>query len=263
MLRNASANHGRVRIIFVTILMFIWSVGVAQNDKAETRELTARMIDIASGSFLMGAKDARVAEEPVHWVFVPRFKMAETEVTQQQWQAVMGTNPAEFNGCPNCPVEQVSWDDVQTYLQKLNDMTGRQYRLPSEAEWEYACRSGGKNERYCGGNKRDNLAWYLINSGKKTHEVKKKQPNGLGLYDMSGNVFEWTEDCWNPDYDNAPSNGSAWLSGNCKERVLRGGSWNTFSTPGYIRSAYRFKHFTNSRKNVFGFRLAHDYATAK
>ena len=100
----------------------------------------------------------------------------------------------------------------------------------------------------------------MTNSDKKTHEVKQKNPNGFGLYDMSGNVFEWTQDCWNANYDEAPNNGSAWLSGNCNERVLRGGSWNTFRHPGYMRSAYRFKHFAGSRHfHVFGFRLVHDY----
>jgi len=246
-------------IVFITFVFFS-SVLLAQNHMTETQLLTASMIVIPAGSFLMGSNDARVAEEPVHLVNIRAFKMAETEVTQQQWQAVMETNPAKFKNCDNCPVEQVSWDDIQTYLIKLNNKTGKQYRLPTEAEWEYACRSGGKDEKYCGGNKREDLGWYLRNSNKKTHEVKQKKPNGLGLYDMSGNVFEWTQDCWNANYNEAPNNGSAWLSGNCKERILRGGSWNTFTNPNYMRSAYRFRSFAGNRHiHVFGFRLAHDY----
>ena len=258
MSRKEPKNFRIVRLIIPIMFVFYSSAASAQDNMTDIQQLTATMIAIPAGSFQMGSNDARVAEEPVHRVNISAFKMAETEVTQQQWQAVMGTNPAKFNNCNNCPVEQVSWHDIQVYLKKLNNKTGKQYRLPTEAEWEYACRSGGKDERYCGGSKRDNLGWYLKNSGKTPHEVKQKDPNGLGLYDMSGNVFEWTQDCWNANYDDAPTNGSAWLSGNCKERVLRGGSWNTFSAPGYMRSAYRFKHFTGSRFNVFGLRLVHD-----
>jgi formylglycine-generating enzyme required for sulfatase activity len=254
-------NYRNVRLIVSITFIFFSSATSGKNIMAETQQLTASMIAVPAGSFKMGSNDARVAEEPVHLVNIRAFEMAETEVTQQQWQAVMGANPAKFKGCDNCPVEQVSWDDVQTYLKKLNIRTGKQYRLPTEAEWEYACRSGGKNERYCGGNKRDKFSWDLRNSDKKPHEVKQRDPNGLGLYDMSGNVFEWTQDCWNANYEGAPTNGSAWLSGNCKERVLRGGSWNSFSTPGYMRSVYRFKHFTGSRFKVFGFRLVHDSST--
>ncbi|TNF99813.1 MAG: formylglycine-generating enzyme family protein, partial [Gammaproteobacteria bacterium] len=195
------ANSRIVKLIIPVTLFFCSSASPAQNNLTGTQQLTARMIAIPAGSFLMGSNDARVAEEPVHRVHVSAFKMAETEVTQQQWQIIMGTNPAKYKNCDNCPVEQVSWNDIQLYLKKLNNKTGKQYRLPTEAEWEYACRSGGKNERYCGGNKRDNLGWHLNNSDKTPHQVKQKDPNGLGLYDMSGNVFEWTQDCWNSNYD--------------------------------------------------------------
>lgn len=243
--------------VFISFALFLGTF-TANNHAANTSLLTAKMIAIPAGSYQMGSRDARPAEEPVHLVRISAFNMGETEVTQRQWRAVMGTNPSKFKNCDNCPVEQVSWNDIQVYLKKLNSMTGKQYRLPTEAEWEYACRNGGKNENYCGGNKRNELGWYLNNSGKRTHEVKQKAPNGLGLYDMSGNVFEWIQDCWNANYNGAPVNGSAWTSGDCKQRVLRGGSWNTFSAPGYMRSVYRFKHFPASRYYVFGFRLAHD-----
>ncbi len=225
---------------------------------ATQEQLTPKMIEVPAGGFLMGSDDARPAETPVHRVNIKAFYMSETEITQAQWMAVMENNPSDFKGCMDCPVEQVSWHDVQEYIKKLNTMTGKNYRLPSEAEWEYACRSGGKNEPFCGGRKRYDVGWYLNNSGRKVRKVKQKAPNGLGLYDMSGNIFEWVQDCWNPNYEGAPNDGSAWLSRKCNERVLRGGSWNTFSTPGYMRSVVRFKQFSDKRHNVFGFRLVHD-----
>jgi formylglycine-generating enzyme required for sulfatase activity len=244
--------------VFITF-MTTSSLLLAQSSTAEMALLTATMVDMPQGSFLMGSDDARKAERPVHRVSIQAFKMAETEVTQQQWQAVMGNNPSRFKDCKDCPVEQVSWDDIQLYLKKLNSLTGKQYRLPTEAEWEYACRSGGKDERYCGGKKREPQGWYLRNSDKRTHAVKQKEPNGLGLYDMSGNVFEWTQDCWNPNYYGAPTDGSAWISGDCRVRVLRGGSWNTFPSPGYMRSVYRFRSLANRQNiHVFGFRVTLD-----
>jgi formylglycine-generating enzyme required for sulfatase activity len=166
------------------------------------------------------------------------FYLAKTEVTQAQWRAVMGNSPSNFSGCDKCPVEQVSWDDVQLYLQKLNAKTGKQYRLPMEAEWEFACYGGNKTE-YCGGNDAGSVAWYERNSGNKTHPVGQKQANGYGLYDMSGNVWEWQSDC----YD-----------GNCGRRVLRGGSW--YVNANYLRAAYRISSAPVLRSFNFGFRVA-------
>jgi formylglycine-generating enzyme len=127
----------------------------------------------------------------------PDHSFGKYEVTQAQWEAVMGNNPAYFKQCgESCPVESVSWNDVQEFIKKLNQQTGKTYRLPTEAEWEYAARSGGKSEKYSGGNNVDSVAWYNGNSGKQTHPVGRKQPNGLGIYDMSGNVWEWVEDIY-------------------------------------------------------------------
>ena len=218
--------------------------------------LAGKMIAIPAGSFQMGSNDGRDNEKPVHRVSLKAFKLGQHEVTQQQWQAVMGNNPSKFSGCDDCPVEKVSWNDIQGFLKKLKQQTGQTFRLPSEAEWEYACRSGGKNQKYCGGNNESTLAWYDGNSSKKTHPVKQKQANGLGLYDMSGNVWEWTQDCWNGSYSGAPANGDAWQSGDCAKRVLRGGAW--ILKPSTLRSASRNWTTAALRSYDLGFRLAQD-----
>ncbi|MFM8331644.1 MAG: formylglycine-generating enzyme family protein [Candidatus Methylumidiphilus sp.] len=165
------------------------------------------------------------------------------EVTQAQWRAVMGINPSEFTACgDHCPVESVSWDDVQVFIGKLNQWphTGKPYRLPTEKEWEAACRAGGQHE-YCGSNDVEAVAWYDSNSGKSTHPVGQKTPNAWGLYDMSGNVEEWTQDCWD---------------GDCGRRAVRGGSWG--GIPGSVRPAYRAVGGPTLRYSRLGFRLAQD-----
>ena len=166
---------------------------------------------------------------------------------------MMGSNPSHFSSCgDDCPVEQVSWDDAQAYVKWLSNKTGKQYRLPSEAEWEYACRAGGQ-QKYCGSDSLDSVAWYDGNSGNSTHPVGRKQPNAFGLYDMSGNVWEWVEDSSQDDYNGAPTNGSVWLGDGAK-RVFRGGSWNI--TPQYARAAKRSRDKPAIRDNSLGFRVA-------
>jgi formylglycine-generating enzyme required for sulfatase activity len=165
--------------------------------------------------------------------------MGQAEVTQGQWQAVMGSNPSHFQQCgSDCPVEKVSWDDAQVFIQKLKAKTGKTYRLPTEQEWEYAC-LGGQPAEYCGSNNVDAVAWYESNSGSSTHRARTKQANAFGLYDMSGNVWEWTDSCW---------------EGNCGQRVVRGGSWNSTATN--PRADNRFRYSTSFRSYVIGFRLA-------
>ena len=181
------------------------------------------MVVIPAGSFEMGGTDSD--EQPVHRVTLRSFAMGKTEVTQGQWRAVMGSNPSYFSNCgDNCPVEQVSWEDAKQFVGRLTTKTGKTYRLPSEAEWEYACRAGGRQE-FCGSNRVDDVGWHDGNSGRRTNSVGGKQANAWGLHDMSGNVWEWTEDCWNGNYSNAPTDGSVWTSGTCSLRVVRGGSW--------------------------------------
>jgi len=220
-------------------------------------ELQNSMVTIPAGSFLMGSKNGDDdVSEPIHLVKLKSFKLGQYEVTQKEWYAIMGNNPSKFFGCDTCPVEGVSWDDIQDFLRKLNKQTVQHYRLPTEAEWEYACRSGGKNQEYCGGRNYNTVGWHGDNSFNKTQIVGRKEPNALGLYDMSGNVREWTQDCWNESYNGSPSNGKAWLKGDCSGRVLRGGSY----TDHYLdtTSWYRTGHREYARINYFGFRLAQD-----
>jgi len=210
------------------------------------------MVIIPSGEFKMGVK-------PGHSVQVNAFVLGKTEITQGQWRAVMGNNPSGFSSCgDDCPVELVSWNDAQAFIQKLNAKTGKQYRLPSEAEWEYACRAGGQHE-YCGSDSIDTVAWYDDNSGKgwfskgSTHPVSRKQPNAFGLYDMTGNVWEWVEDSYHDSYNGAPTDGSAW-QGDGAKRVLRGGSWSF--GPQFARAANRGGFEPAKRNYGIGFRVA-------
>lgn len=212
-------------------------------------------VDIPGGLFQMGSTGGDANEKPVHEVKIEPFRMGKFEVTQAEWVAVMGSNPSFNKGCDKCPVERVTWDDAQLYIRKLREYTGLQYRLPTEAEWEYACRSGGKSEHYCGGSAISSLSWYEENSKKKTSPIGKKNGNGLSLYDMSGNVSEWTQDCWNKSYSGAHNNGLPWISGDCSSRVFRGGSW--FSQPEDLRSTARSWTARNYRYGYgLGFRLA-------
>ncbi len=190
-------------------------------------------------------------------VCLDRFRIGKFEVTQGQWQKVMGSNPSHFSSCgDDCPVENVSWNMIQDYLQKLNSQSGTRYRLPTEAEWHYACTSGGKNEEYCGGSDVNAVAWYGKNSGSKTHKVGTKQPNGLGIYDMSGNVWEWVTDWYGGWFGSTYPTGSRNPTGadSGRSRVLRGGSWG--DNVGDTRAAYRGGNSPGYRHEFFGVRLA-------
>jgi len=215
------------------------------------------MVVVPGGNFQMGSNDSdsRDNEKVVHSVSVKSFAIGRYEVTQGQWRVVMGNNPSHFANCgDNCPIEQVSWNDIQSYIQKLNQKTGQQFRLPSEAEWEYACR-GGQQHKYCGSNDVGSVAWYGANSASTTHRVGQKAPNAFGLYDMSGNVWEWVEDWYHDSYNGAPSDGSAWVTGGeQKYRVLRGGSWGSLAW--FTRAAYRDDYSPGDRYSYYGFRLA-------
>ena len=228
-------------------------------------------VGVEGGRFQMGSTDGDRDEKPVHSVTVGSFYMKATEVTQKEWKEVMGTNPSRFKG-DNRPVENVNWFDAVKYCNALSKKEGRTpvyringssvtanwsadgYRLPTEAEWEYAAR-GGKNSRgykYSGSNSVGGVGWYNVNSGSKTHPVGQKQANELGLYDMSGNVWEWCWD-WYGDYSSGsqrdpsgPPSGSL--------RVTRGGSWDYVGRR--LRSAYRRGHSPGDSSGILGFRLA-------
>ena len=188
------------------------------------------MIAVKGGTFTMGATseqgdDAYSYEKPTHQVTLSDYCIGETEVTQELWQAVMGSNPSNFTGNLQRPVEKVSWNDCQEFIKKLNQLTGKTFRLPTEAEWEYAARGGSQSKgyKYAGSNTIGDVAWYTSNSSSTTHPVKQKQANELGLYDMSGNVWEWCQD-WYDSYSSTPQTNPAGPSSG-SNRVNRGGSW--------------------------------------
>lgn len=221
------------------------------------------MVFVEGGSFTMGCKSGRdsdcESDEKAHSVTLSDFSIGKYEVTQALWRAVMGTstslsNPSYFKNCDECPVENVSWDDIQKFLRKLSEITGKKFLLPTEAQWEYAARGGqqSKGYQYAGSNNLNSVAWYGDNSNSKTHPVGQKQPNELGLYDMSGNVWEWCSD-WYGDYPSSstrdpqgPSSGSG--------RVLRGGSWISFTL--ICRAAFRDNGFPSYRNYDDGLRVA-------
>ncbi len=216
------------------------------------------MVTIPGGSFQMGGaeSEAEANEKPVHSVNVKGFAISKFEVTQGQWKAVMGSNPSKFKDCgDNCPVENVSWNEAQDYIQKLTARSGQKYRLPTEAEWEYACR-GGQHHKHCGSEDANAVALYGENSGGKTQAVGQKAANGYGLHDMSGNVWEWVQDGWHSNYQGAPDDGSEWTTGaDTSRRVIRGDSYYYLSRGG-ARAAQRGGSSPYKRSGNFGFRIA-------
>jgi formylglycine-generating enzyme required for sulfatase activity len=220
------------------------------------------MVKIPAGSFLMGSpnNDGSYSdrEKPQHQVNLREFYLGKYPLTQEQYRAIMGNNPSEFRDNPKNPVEKVSWDDAQAFCQQLNQKTGKNYRLPSEAEWEYACRAGSQTRYYFGDDEKQlsEYAWYRENSNSKTHPVGQKKPNNWELHDMSGNVWEWCEDDWHQNHENAPKDGSSWndFSSQTNPKLLRGGSWHNDLRN--CRSANRGRGNVVSSYYDIGFRLA-------
>ena len=219
--------------------------------------ITIDMVKVEAGTFMMGAtsemQNSWNDEKPVHLVTLTNdYYMGKYEVTQALWQAVMGSNPSFFKG-DNLPVENLSWNDSQKFIGKLNSMTGRKFRLPTEAEWEYAARGGKKSRgyQYSGSSNISDVAWYYGNSGGKTHPVGTKQSNELGLYDMTGNVLEWCQDLYGSYVSSSQTNPSGANSGS--DRVYRGGSWCFFARN--CRSSCRSNFAPDFRGNSQGLRL--------
>ncbi len=252
------------------------------SDNMILKRLAANMVPVAGGTFTMGCtaeqgRDCWDNEKPAHSVTLSSFKIGKYEVTQEEWTEVMGSNPSYHSNCPKCPVEQVSWNDVQSFLKKLNARTGGKYRLPTEAEWEYAARGGksggyrysGSNSvdsvppkeemsaiglyKYSGSNSADKVAWY---DGSGSQNVGQKGANELGLYDMSGNVWEWCSDWYGDEYySNSPSSNPSGPSSGTY-RMLRGGSWHDlYWGAGTCRVSSRNLHAPEDRNSSSGFRL--------
>jgi len=226
----------------LALLFLVICSNVIADDESDT--------DVSRSDMIKNIFNNVLIEHSLEMKKIPgrNFEIGEFEISQKQWKAVMGNNPSKFSSCgENCPVENISADDVQAFINKLNkdtnaynedeDMSSGVYRLPTEEEWKYACYGGSQTE-YCGSNNLDAVGWYDGNSNMQTHPAGQKQANGYGLYDMTGNVWEWTNDCW---------------KGDCAKRVIRGGSW--FDLPQRARSADSGGIDATRRSGSIGFRL--------
>ncbi|QXE91380.1 formylglycine-generating enzyme family protein [Geomonas subterranea] len=246
------------------IVAAVVMLALAGTAQAKSKAPEIDLVEVKGGTYQQGDTfdTGGEDEKPVHQVTVSDFYLGKFEVTQGQWKAVMKTNPSHFQG-DSLPVENVSWDDAQFFIKRLNKLTGKKYRLPTESEWEYAARSGG-GDKYAGTSKgldketKENeladYAWYDMNSGGQTHAVGVKKPNALGIHDLSGNVWEWVQDRYAADYyaKSATENPQGPETG--QDRVRRGGGW-TSSERG-VRNTFRYGDFANARNDFVGFRLA-------
>ena len=240
---------------FTTLLLL---AGLFQLATAQTKptEIDVPMVKVEGGTFTMGSTTGEKNEKPPHAVTLSTFYISKYEVTQNQWQAIMGSNNAYFKGCPQCPADNSTLAEVDTFIARLNAITGKHYRLPTEAEWEYAAMGGNKSKgyRYPGSDSLLAVGYVRDNAEGKTHPVGQKQPNELGLYDMAGNVWELCSDYWNPAYykqspaQNPRNDTKALL------RVTRGGSWLSGPERCYNKARNRniYDHYN---KHNFGFRL--------
>ncbi len=248
MLENKLLKPAAITAVVLQVLCAFANAGAPQIE----------MVQVTGGCFQMGDmfEDGDNDEKPVHEVCVNDFSIGKYEVTQEQWVTIMGSNPSKYKGS-RLPVEEVSWDDAQQFIAKLNSITGKRYRLPTEAEWEYAARSGGRREDWPGTsneNEFGDYAWYDKNSDNKTHVVGTKKPNGLGIYDMSGNVWEWVQDWYDDVYYEVSSRDNPQGSPAGSRRVTRGGSldfdqWNS-------RASFRGRSAPDNKFNDVGFRLS-------
>jgi formylglycine-generating enzyme required for sulfatase activity len=212
---------------------------------------------VPGGGFEMGCRGDSCpdSEKPAHPRRVGGFWMSRTEITQGQWLRLMETNPSKYQKGDSYPVDQVTWEDAHALIGKLNKGGSGTFRLPSEAEWEYACRAGVPDDPYCGGTKPETVAAFIANSKMAPMAVGQKSPNRFGLFDMSGNLNEWVEDCWTESHAGAPADGRARTDGACLSRVLRGGSWGNY--PPQVRVTSR-RSDTDVKCPFIGLRLVRE-----
>lgn len=251
------------------LLLFISSFNVKNEtienhltDKSKEeiiKNLEDNMMKIPKGKFQMGCVNDTLPlcdyqTKPLRDVTISAFELGKYEVTQEEWEAVMGENPSYNKDCDQCPVDMVSHKDIQVFIEALNELTKKKYRLPSEAEWEYAA-IGGQSYIYAGGDDIDSVSWYDKNSNNKSHPVGQKLPNGYGLYDMSGNIWEWCQDFYHENYKDAPLDNQP-VTKYSPHKSLRGGSYSNYK--GFGRAYARGVLSTTSRKDNAGFRLAMD-----
>lgn len=215
------------------------------------------MMYVEGGEFIMGSF-REYDEKPLHSVYLKDFFIGRYEVTQRQWKRIMGQNPSFFNYCEECPVENVSFRDIERFIEELNRQTGLQYRLPTEAEWEYAARGGNKSMGYMfsGSDDPDQVAWYKDNNNQHTRKPGQKKPNEIGIYDMSGNVMEWCNDWYSKSYYQIAPYKNPPGAASSSHRAIRGGSWN--NTKHHIRCTNRSYSTQGSKYDDLGFRLARD-----
>lgn len=247
------------KILVPVVLLLSLQTAFAQKHKdSKEQQVSIDMINVQGGKFDMGDDSAYIDRRPAHSVILKNFSIGTYEVTQAQWKAVMGNNPSKYV-CDDCPVTNVSWNDIQQFIGKLNSMTGKHYRLPTEAEWEFAARGGNMEnkehmKKYSGREVLQYIAWFDRNSNDHQHPVGKKRANELGIHDMTGNVEEWTNDWYGKDYfsrrdvndPQGPSGGNS--------KVVRGGSWQ--SEKNEVSVTRRFAYTPDTRATSLGFRLA-------
>ena len=239
---------------------FIISAKVVTPDNTETfiaNNVAFKMVTVPAGTFMMGAskeQDSDGWNEPAQQVTLSKYAIGQTEVTQELWIAVMGNNPSTFSGCMQLPVENISWEECQSFITKLNQLTGKHFRLPTEAEWEFAARGGNKSchYKYSGSNNLNDVSWYIDNNGCSSRPVATKLPNELGLYDMSGNVMEWCQDSIDSYSSAVQTNPTGSTLG--QNHVFRGGSWT--SVPETNSVYYRRNYNYLGKSDSIGFRLA-------
>jgi formylglycine-generating enzyme required for sulfatase activity len=253
-------TYSRKRLFYHSLFALLLLITLAASPVAAADKIPeVPIVFVKGGCFEMGDTfgDGGIDEKPVHQVCLADFYMGKFEVTQEQWEKVMGNNPSQFKKGGNYPVENVSWDDAREFTRRLSGLTGHKWRLPTEAEWEYAARSGGKREKFAGtgdARKLDDYAWHEGNSNNSTHQVGEKKPNGLGIYDMSGNVWEWVQDRYDRDYYRQSPHKNPKGDPFGLNRILKGGSARTGI--GFLRASYRDYVAPDSSGVCFGLRLA-------